>query len=296
MPQRNILLYMAAIGLVSFTLDGGIYAVVYNLFVLRLGYGPDFVGLLASVSLVGFTLAGAVAGPLGDRVGSRRMMLFGLGAMAVGLGLMPLTALAPTEYQSFALIALFSAANMGLAVFFVNASPYISAVAAPSVLERAFAYQTALWAFCAFLGSLVGGYETDAQQATTRGKHKTTTAWQLLMTVATGAEAGHALVCPDVRYGAIRWHLAPQIDRRFGSSAMWRTATTELAAGEVGTVLPQDSVTTALLLPEALRSLCTLTIEFVPQVPSSSRDALTEALDNHLWYLDEAESARGPRR
>lgn len=149
---------MAAIGLVSFTLDGGIYAVVYNLFVLRLGYGPDFVGLLASVSLVGFTLAGAVAGPLGDRVGSRRMMLFGLGAMAVGLGLMPLTASAPTEYQSFALIALFSAANMGLAVFFVNASPYISAVAAPSVLERAFAYQTALWAFCAFLGSLVGGF------------------------------------------------------------------------------------------------------------------------------------------
>ncbi len=158
MPQRNILLYMAAVGLVGFTIDGGIYAVVYNLFVLRLGYGPDFVGLLASASLVAFTVAGAIAGPLGDRIGSRRMMLLGLGAMAAALGVMPLAALLAPDYQSVGLIALFSVANMGLAVFFVNAPPYISAVAAPSILERAFAYQTALWAFCAFLGGLIGGF------------------------------------------------------------------------------------------------------------------------------------------
>lgn len=149
---------MAAVGLVGFTIDGGIYAVVYNLFVLRLGYGADFIGLLASVSLVGFTLAGAVAGPLGDRVGSRRMLLLGLGAMVVALAVMPLTALLPPDNQSAGLIALFSVANMGLAAFFVNAPPYISAIAAPSILERVFAYQTALWAFCAFLGGLIGGF------------------------------------------------------------------------------------------------------------------------------------------
>ncbi|MFN8482021.1 MAG: MFS transporter [Anaerolineae bacterium] len=158
MPQRSILLYMAAVGMVGFTIDGGIYAVVYNLFVLRLGYGADFIGLLASVSLVGFTLAGAVAGPLGDRVGSRRMLLLGLGAMVVALAAMPLTALLPPDNQSAGLIALFSVANMGLAAFFVNAPPYISAIAAPSILERVFAYQTALWAFCAFLGGLIGGF------------------------------------------------------------------------------------------------------------------------------------------
>ena len=36
MPRRDILLYLTAIGLVGFTIDGGIYSVVYNLYVLRL--------------------------------------------------------------------------------------------------------------------------------------------------------------------------------------------------------------------------------------------------------------------
>ncbi|MFN8471437.1 MAG: MFS transporter [Anaerolineae bacterium] len=158
MPQRNIILYMAAVGLVGFTIDGGIYAVVYNLFVLRLGYGPDFIGLLASVSLVAFTVAGAVAGPLGDRIGSRRVMLVGLGSMATAMLLMPLATIAPADYRSVALTVLYSIANMGLAFFFVNAPPYLSAVSAPAFLGRAFSYQVALWAFCGFLGGLVGGF------------------------------------------------------------------------------------------------------------------------------------------
>lgn len=158
MPRRNILLYLSAIALVGFTIDGGIYSVVFNLYVLRLGYGPDFVGLLASVSLVAFTLATAPAGLLGGRFGSRRMMLFGLGLMLLSTLLIPLATLVPTTALSAWLVGLFSLQMVGLATFFVNGPPYLTAVVPPTMRERAFSYQVALWSFAAFVGSLVGGF------------------------------------------------------------------------------------------------------------------------------------------
>ena len=158
MPRRDILLYLTAIGLVGFTIDGGIYSVVYNLYVLRLGYGPDFVGLLASVSLVAFTVASAPAGVLGSRWGSRRSMLLGLGLMTGTAILMPLAAMVPATAVSAWLLGLYSLQMVGLAFFFVNGPPYLTAVAPPALRERAFSYQVALWSFAAFVGSLLGGF------------------------------------------------------------------------------------------------------------------------------------------
>jgi hypothetical protein len=139
------------------------------------------------------------------------------------------------------------------------------------------------------IASLIGSPDAGVEPVVPREPRKMATVWQLLMTVSTGAEAGRAVVCPEVRYAAIRWHLAPQIDRRLGSSAMWRPVTGELTGAPVGSVLGHDSVTSALLLPEALRTVCTLQIENRPSIPTTTRDALTEALDCHLWYLDEFE-------
>ncbi len=158
MSRRNILLYLTAVGLVGFTIDGGIYSVVYNLYVLRLGYGPDFVGLLASISLVAFTLASAPAGLMGSRWGSRRIMLLGLGLLLGTAMLMPLASLAPMTALSTWLLGLYSLQMVGLAFFFVNGPPYLTAIAPPSLRERAFSYQVALWSFAAFLGSLLGGF------------------------------------------------------------------------------------------------------------------------------------------
>ena len=38
--------YFVAVALVGFALDGGIYSVLLNLFLLRLGYGPEQIGLV----------------------------------------------------------------------------------------------------------------------------------------------------------------------------------------------------------------------------------------------------------
>lgn len=165
LPRRNILLYLTAIAMVGFTIDGGIYSVVYNLYLLRLGYEADFIGLIASISLAAFTLVSAPAGLLGGRLGARRVMLVGMGAMLLSTLLMPLVSLAPESYRSAWLTGLFSIQLIGLAAFFVNGPPYLTAVTPPSMRETAFSYQVALWSFAAFVGSLLGGFLPGALAA-----------------------------------------------------------------------------------------------------------------------------------
>jgi hypothetical protein len=112
----------------------------------------------------------------------------------------------------------------------------------------------------------------------------------VITTVAAANVAGHAVICPEIRYAAVRWQIAHQIDRRLGSSAMWVAIKGELTDREAGTELSADSITSALLVPEELRSSCTLEVQDRPVIRAAGRDALTQALDQHLWLIDEVEA------
>src|ERR1043166_5020670 len=87
--NRQVRSYLCAEGLSGFTVDGGIYAVVFNLYLLRLGYGPTFIGAVNAAGLLTFGLWSLPAGLPGGGWGSRRMLLVGLGRMAVGGGALP---------------------------------------------------------------------------------------------------------------------------------------------------------------------------------------------------------------
>src|SRR5438128_12086779 len=77
-------------GLSGFTVDGGIYAVVLNLYLLRLGYGAQFVGAVNGVGLLAYGLFSLAAGWLGSRFRTRRMIALGLAWMVAGACALPL--------------------------------------------------------------------------------------------------------------------------------------------------------------------------------------------------------------
>ena len=79
-------LYLLGVALVGFALDGGIYSVLLNLFLLRLGFGPELIGLVNSAGTLTFALASLPAGALGGRLGSRADHACRAGAHAGGLG------------------------------------------------------------------------------------------------------------------------------------------------------------------------------------------------------------------
>src|SRR5262245_29025890 len=90
--------YFIAVALVGFAIDGGIYAVLLNLFLVRLGYGPEQIGLINAAGMLTFALACLPAGVIGARWGSRQIMVLGLGLLGVGSLLLPLADTLPPAW------------------------------------------------------------------------------------------------------------------------------------------------------------------------------------------------------
>ena len=73
---------LVVIAVLGFTISGGISSVVFNLYLLRLGYGPEFIGLLGAVSSLATVAFSVPAGLLGRRLGSSTIGAAGdLGAL-----------------------------------------------------------------------------------------------------------------------------------------------------------------------------------------------------------------------
>ncbi len=149
--------YFVTIAVVGFAVDGGVYAVLLNLFLLRLGYGTEQIGLINAAGTLTFALASLPAGALGARWGSRRMLLIGLGMLFVGCMLIPFADMLVPARRLPWLLVNEVVMYMGLALYFVNTAPYLLEVVDPTQRNQIFSLQTALLSLAAFAGSLVGG-------------------------------------------------------------------------------------------------------------------------------------------
>src|SRR5262245_5551920 len=149
--------YCTTIAVVGFAIDGGIYAVLLNLYLLRLGYGTEQIGLINAVGTLTFGLSSLPAGALGARWGSRRMLLIGLCMLLVGCGLIPFADMIAPAWRLPWLLVNEIVLYIGLALYFVNTAPYIPAVVSTTQRNQIFSLQTGLLSLAAFVGSLVGG-------------------------------------------------------------------------------------------------------------------------------------------
>ena len=154
--SRNVRLYLITSALLGFCWVG-IYVVLFNLYLLRLGYGPAFVGLVNAVAALAFALFSLPAGALGGRWGVRRTMIVGLALVVVGLALPPLAEFIPAMLRAGWLLATFSLAWLGAALYMVNSSVFLMDATGPTERSHVFSMQVALWPLAGFAGSLVGG-------------------------------------------------------------------------------------------------------------------------------------------
>lgn len=156
--NRNVLYYLAATALIGLAFDGGVFSVLFNLYLLRLGFGPEFIGQVAGAGLLVFSLASLPAGSIGERFGYRAIMVLGLGMMVGGSALLPLAESLPGGWIGPAILTLYLIMYAGLGFYFVNAVPYVMSISTEDERNRAFSMQTALLALAAFTGSLGGGF------------------------------------------------------------------------------------------------------------------------------------------
>lgn len=152
----DVRLYLVTSALFGFTIFGGIYFTLLNLYLLRLGYDPQFAGLINGVGQVIFGLCALPAGAMGRRWGSRRMLIIGFGVVAVGYALLPLAEFVPS-IQTGWLVVMQAVGQIGVSIYFVNGAPFVMTVTRPTERNHAFAMSGALLPLTGFAGSLVGG-------------------------------------------------------------------------------------------------------------------------------------------
>lgn len=155
--DRNVRLSLVVAAVVGFTAWGGIYPTIFNLYLLRLGFGPEAIGLVNAAGSLAFALACIPAGLGVSRLGSRRAMLVGMCFAGVAEALMPQAGIVAPDARLIWLLVCNMLGASGLALYAVSTGPYLMAAAPPELRNYAFSIQVAIWPLAAFAGSLIGG-------------------------------------------------------------------------------------------------------------------------------------------
>ncbi|MGD8598893.1 MAG: MFS transporter [Anaerolineae bacterium] len=155
--SRDLRLFLVTAVLVGLAWDG-VRAVLFNLYLLRLGYGPESVGVVNSAGALVFGLVCPLAGAMGTRWGSRQVLIVGMGVLAAGFGLLPVVEYLPEAWRMAWLLATSMLTYLGFALYLVNGLPFLMAVTGVEERNYAFSVHMALAPLAAFAGSLLGGW------------------------------------------------------------------------------------------------------------------------------------------
>lgn len=154
--DRQARLFFAVLVGLTIVADG-LYSVLLNLYLLRLDYGTEFIGLVNAVALLTFGLASLPAGILGSRMSTTGLLKFGAAVSLVGGLSLPMAEWLPPGWREVCLIISPGLMMGGFAFFFVNGAPFLINVVDDAYKHHAFALKTAHWSLAAFAGSLIGG-------------------------------------------------------------------------------------------------------------------------------------------
>lgn len=154
--RRDVWLYLALTALVGFTYFG-IYALLLNLYLLRLGYGPAFIGVVNGTGPLAMAFASLPAGAITQRWGSRRALQIGFTLFPLGFALVPFAESIPVAIRPGWLVATYTLIWLGGTFFVVNTAPFLMAATDEAERNHAFAMQGAILPIAGFLGNLIGG-------------------------------------------------------------------------------------------------------------------------------------------
>lgn len=135
----------------------GLQAVLLNLYLLRLGYGPEFIGPMIGLGQGVWAAMALPAGALGRRWGTRRALITWQSLHAIGMLIVLSAESVSGGGRTAALLVGWSVFWIGGAFGAANGTPFIMHVTTPDVRHRVFSAQVAMFASLGFVGSAVAG-------------------------------------------------------------------------------------------------------------------------------------------
>lgn len=135
----------------------GIFAVAFNLYLVRLGYGPEFIGRANSIPPLIFAISAFPAGMLSRIWSSRRLMWVGKLLEALSIAAIAIASLLSISRRPAWILGALGAMGVGGALWVVHFYPLLLAVAGPEERDRAFAVSSAVGTSAVVCGNLLGG-------------------------------------------------------------------------------------------------------------------------------------------
>lgn len=135
----------------------GLIGVLQNLYLLRLGFDVDSIGLLIGSGQLMWALAALPGAAIGRKIGTKRALMLGMAMNLVAFTFFFAVEAVPASIWP-AWLWLWNTINwIGSAIFVVNSTPYLTAMTKPSERGYVFAVQAAIFPLFSFIGSLFAG-------------------------------------------------------------------------------------------------------------------------------------------
>jgi MFS family permease len=148
--SHNARMYLLAAIFMAIAL--GIQLVLFNLYLLEIGFNEDVIGQIAALIALGVAIGGLPAGIIYDRFGGK------LSFLAATIGIMLTMALMAATYDSAALSVLAFIHGLANSIFFVSIFPYITDQSTQEERSYLYGLNLAIWSGFRVVGTFVAGY------------------------------------------------------------------------------------------------------------------------------------------
>jgi MFS family permease len=152
--DARLLILVSGLIAVSFF---GVHSLLRGIYLLRLGFGPEYLGLYYAAGAATFMAMGMPSGALGARFGTRKVMLLGLWLTTAGMALLPVSQLLSGSVSGVWPIVSQVVLTSGWSMYNVNTVPALMVVTTDSNRSSAYALTSAMRGLGTFLGTLIGG-------------------------------------------------------------------------------------------------------------------------------------------
>lgn len=153
---RNTWLMLAVFGVSGFGYFG-IQAVLFNLYLLRLGYDAAFIGTLIGFGQLVWALMALPAGAFGRRFGAKPALFLWHGLHGLGFAIVLCAEFFPRPFLTPVIIFGWMVFWIGGAFGGSNGAPFMMRSAPRNLLNLVFSTQVILFSIMGFVGSLVAG-------------------------------------------------------------------------------------------------------------------------------------------
>ncbi len=158
--DRSVWRYFVVWGLIAFSFFGFI-GVLQNLYLLRLGYDVESIGLLIASGQLVWAIAAFPAAAVGRRIGPKRALMLSLSLNAIAFAFFYAVEALPVPLRPAWLLIWNAVVWIASALFLVNTVPYLAGLTQPEQRGYAFAVQSAIIPLSGFVGGLVAGQMPD---------------------------------------------------------------------------------------------------------------------------------------